>query len=167
MPPALRLFIALLLPTLLSCGTAAAGQLQGVVTHVTDGDSLWIRPSDGGAPVQVRIHGIDAPEICQAFGKQARRALAARVLRRQVQASTRARDVYERTIARVSVRGQDVGAALVAGGHAWSSRYRGQPGPYAAQEAQARKHLKGLWAEPAIEPRLFRKRHGSCRPALP
>lgn len=164
--------MTLLLRTLLACtfalvlaaSPAAAKTLVGVVTHVTDGDSVWVRPA-GGAAVQVRLQGIDAPESCQAFGPQARDALAARVLQRPVRVAARARDMYRRTVGRVSVDGQDVGAWLVAGGFAWAGRYRGRAGAYAKEEATARQARAGLWAGPAIEPRAFRKSHGSCRPA--
>lgn len=159
-----RTLASFLLLCVWSCGAATARTLEGVVNYVTDGDTLWVRPATG-SPVQVRIQGIDAPEICQPFGPQARNALAARVLRRPVQVATRARDVYHRTIGRVSVEGQDIGAWLVASGYAWSPGYRNRAGAYAAEEAQARHARRGLWARTALEPRLFRKRHGSCRPA--
>ena len=143
-------------------GTAAAARsLEGVVRHVTDGDTLWVQPAAGPA-VQIRIVGIDAPEICQAFGTQARDALSGRVLHQPVLVATRARDIYHRTVGRVSLQGQDVGAWLVASGYAWSPGFRHRAGPYAAEEAQARQAHRGLWADAALEPRLFRKRHGSC-----
>lgn len=167
LPCLARLFPAALLLASLACGPATAKVLRGVVSHVTDGDTLWVRPARGAAPVPVRIHGIDAPEICQPFGKQARAALAARVLRRQVQVTTRASDIHERQVGRVRVRGQDLGAWLVAGGYAWSSQYSKRAGPYANEEAQARHDRRGLWATRAIEPRLFRKHHGSCGSSSP
>ena len=143
---------------------AQARSFQGVVTHVTDGDSLWVRPASGGAPRQIRVQGIDAPEICQAFGVPARDALAAHVLHRRVAVNSRAQDSYQRALGRVSLNGQDLGAWMVGRGYAWSHRFRRHGGPYAAQEAQARKARLGLWAHgPAIEPREFRKRHGSCK----
>ena len=160
-----RAFPVLLLSSLLACAAATARPLVGVVSHVTDGDTLWVRPASGVAPVQVRIHGVDAPEICQAFGRQARDALAARVRYRLVRVTTRARDRYQRSVGNVSLDGQDVGAWLVAGGFAWSAGYRGRSGRYAQEEAQARQSRAGLWAAGAVEPRVFRRRHGSCRPA--
>lgn len=141
---------------------AGAKTLHGVVNHVTDGDTIWVRPA-GGAPVQVRIQGLDAPEICQAFGQQARDALAARLLHREVLVSTRARDIYQRSVGNVSQDGQDVGAWLVAHGYAWSTHYRGRDGPYAREEAHARQARLGLWAVDTVEPRNFRRHHGSCR----
>lgn len=163
LPSFVRFLLASLLLSSLACSPAAAKVLHGVVSYVTDGDTLWIRPAAGAAPVPVRVHGVDAPEICQPFGKQARAALAARVLRRPVQVTTRASDIYERRVGRVLVRGQDLGAWLVASGYAWSSHYRKRASPYALEEAQARQAKRGLWAANALEPRLFRKRHGSCR----
>ena len=37
----------------------------GVVTHVSDGDTVWVQPLQGGEAYKVRLLGIDAPEICQ------------------------------------------------------------------------------------------------------
>lgn len=157
-----RALSIVLLGWLLASSGAIARPLEGVVSHVSDGDSLWVRTAGGGPPLQVRVHGVDAPEICQAFGRQAREALAARVLHRRVRVAPRARDVYDRTLANISVEGQDVGAWLVTGGYAWSSGYRGRAGPYAQQEEQARQARRGLWGASAVEPRIFRKRQGSC-----
>lgn len=141
-----------------------ARTFEGVVTHVTDGDSVWVRPASGAAPRQVRLQGIDAPEICQAFGAPSRDALAARVLHRRVAVNSSMRDSYQRTLGRVSMDGQDLGAWMVGRGYAWSYRFRRDAGPYAAQEARARSARLGLWLDgSAMEPREFRKRHGSCK----
>jgi micrococcal nuclease len=136
---------------------------EGTVTYVTDGDTLWVRPPSGEAPRQIRVHGIDAPEICQLHGELSRSVLAAHVLGQRVQVRARHTDQYGRLLARISLKGQDVGGWMVSQGHAWSYRYRRSPGPYAAQEAQARAQGRGLFADAQPErPRDFRKRHGSC-----
>lgn len=141
-----------------------AGNFAGTVTHVTDGDSLWVRPAAGGPPRELRVQGIDAPEICQAWGRESRAALATQVLHRQVRVTTRGRDTYRRTLAQVSIGGQDVGAWMVSHGHAWSYRFRRDGGPYAQQESHAKSGRLGLWSANApLAPRDFRKRHGSCR----
>lgn len=154
---------ALMLP---ACAAPALPRsFGGVVTHVGDGDSIRVRPDSGGAPLAIRLQGIDAPELCQPHGVPARDALAGRVLRQPVTVTptTSGKDDYGRLLARVQQRGEDVGGWMVAQGHAWSYRRRGDAGPYAAQQAQARRERLGLWAEPgAVEPRLFRQR-GGCR----
>ena len=140
-----------------------AATFQAIVTHVTDGDSVWVRPLSGAAPREVRIRDIDAPEICQAFGEQSRNALAARALHRQVTVHSRARDSYQRLLAQVNLGGEDLGAWMVGRGYAWSYGYRGKAGAYQTLEADARQSRLGLWnAGRPIEPRLFRKQHGRC-----
>ena len=141
-----------------------AGQLQGVVTHVTDGDTLWVRLAGETEAVKVRFQGIDAPEICQAGGSASLAALKTKVLRQTVQLQTSRYDDYGRMLARVRLQGDDVGAWMVEQGQAWSYRYRNSPGPYAVQEQAARVAKRGVWAVPgSVEPRLFRQQHGSCK----
>jgi len=144
-------------------GLAPAATVTGTVTHVTDGDSLWVRPAHGGAPLELRLRHLDAPERCLAHGPEAREALARRVLRQPVRVQTHGKDDYGRTLATVSHRGQDVGAWLVQQGHAWSDdRTRGR-GPYAAQQQRARQARRGLWEEARPQlPRDFRRAHGRC-----
>lgn len=155
-------FFALLL--CLSHAFTSAKTLVGVVTHVSDGDTLWIAIDSKNKPVKVRIHGIDAPEICQLWGTQARDALQARVLRQSVSLITRAKDDYDRVLGRISFRGEDVGAWLVKSGHAWSYHYRRHPGPYANEEVAAQSAKRGLWSQVgAQEPRQFRKVNGPCK----
>jgi endonuclease YncB( thermonuclease family) len=142
---------------------AASKTWVGTVTHVTDGDTLWVRPQRTGAPRQIRVDGIDAPEICQLHGETARSVLAAHVLGQRVQVRVRRTDQFGRLLARITLQGEDVGGWMVSQGQAWSYRYRRNPGPYAAQEAQARAHGRGLFGDGRPElPRDFRKRHGSC-----
>ena len=134
------------------------------VTYITDGDTLWVRPLGGGAPFKVRLEGLDAPEICQAWGAQSRDALAARLGQRSVDVAIHRYDDYGRAVARIEFGGEDVAAWMVRQGHAWSYRYRRSRGPYAAEEAQARRARRGLFADTALEyPRDFRRRHGSCK----
>jgi len=142
-----------------------AASFSGTVSHVTDGDTLWVRPAAGGAPVELRLLDLDAPEGCQAFGREAGQALRARVLHQRVRVRTRGTDDYRRQLAKVEHRGEDVGGWMVRQGYAWSMTFRGKAGPYAPLEARARGERRGLWARPgALEPRSFRRRFGPCHP---
>lgn len=155
---------ALLLAIALGAPLASGGaQLHGIVSHVTDGDTVWVRPDDGAPAQQVRIEGIDTPEISQAFGSESREALAAQLLRKHVVLITRGEDDYHRTIARIHVGRADVGKWMVAHGYAWSYKFRSDAGPYRRDESRARSQRLGLWAQGDAErPRDFRVRHGSC-----
>ncbi len=152
---------------LLLAAQAPAHALSGTVTLVTDGDTLWIRldAGSGGAPKPraFRLSGIDAPEICQPWGPQAQAALEARVLQRRVRLQSTATDDYQRGVATLALDGEDIGAWMVAQGHAWNLKFRHHPGAYAAQEQAARVARRGLFSQTeALEPRRFRKAHGSC-----
>ena len=156
--------LGLLFALLLAAPPVHAASFRGTVTHVTDGDTLWVRPARGGEPVELRLLHLDAPEGCQPFGPQAKKALAQRVLHQQVLVHTRGRDDYQRSLAQVRHRGEDIGAWLVREGHAWADGFRGAKGPYDEFEAQARRARRGLWSAPgALEPRSFRRRHGRCQ----
>ncbi len=147
---------------------------SGVVTRVVDGDTVWVKVAErskgarSGEVLKVRIVGIDAPEICQPGGPQALDALRGHVLGQTVtlsSPSSRSHDDYGRVLATLDKQGEDVGRWMVRRGQAWSYSYRGHPGPYAVEQAQARSSGAGLFAQVAAEnPRSFRKRHGSCYP---
>ncbi len=143
--------------------TFRAGEFTGVVTRVTDGDTVWVALPAGTQPVKVRLDGIDAPERCQAWGAEATAALSQRVLNRAVTARLRAIDEYGRHIGRIFDDTEDVGQRLVEDGHAWSYRHRGNRGPYITQERMAQSLNRGLHANrEAMQPRAFRQQHGAC-----
>lgn len=138
-------------------------QWEGWVTKVVDGDTLHVQPAQGGISHKLRIKGIDAPEVCQAWGMQSREALARLVWGQRVTVRVHDVDDHGRWLAQVMVHGEDVGAQLVAQGHAWSYQFRRDPGPYVFQQQQAATNRQGLFGQPqAMRPREFRQRHGPC-----
>jgi endonuclease YncB( thermonuclease family) len=155
----------LLLLLLLGSSAQARETFVGQVSYVTDGDTLWVQPDSGGEPRKLRLLGVDAPEICQSGGKEARDMLAQLALQRRVTVKVSYYDRYGRGLATIALDGQDLGARMVRAGQAWSYGWRGRPGLYAAQETQARQSRSGVFAAASPEsPRAFRKRHGSCHP---
>ena len=131
--------------------------------HVSDGDTLWVQPDHGGEARKLRLAALDAPERCQLWGQQAWWALHTRLLGQPVQVESGRLDTYGRLLAQVWHQGQDVGAWMVAQGHAWSYSYQRRPGVYDAQQATAQAQHLGLFADAhAIQPRWFRKQVGSC-----
>ncbi len=140
-----------------------AGDVRGKVVRVVDGDTLWLVREGASKPMKLRIEGIDAPEICQTFGPEAKRALSNRVLDRDVTAKLRAVDDWGRSIGHVYDGDINIGQRMVRDGMAWSIRYRWDRGPYVADERMAQSFFRGLHAGGGGElPRDFRKRHGSC-----
>lgn len=140
-------------------------QLSGVVSRVVDGDTLWLKTDDQPEPAVIRIEGIDAPEICQPWGGEAKQALTEMVLNRQMLVKIVARDEHGRVVGKVYDGDKDVGDRLVRDGHAWSARYKYDRGPYVAEERMAQSLKRGLHGAGTPEmPRTFRQRHGPCQP---
>ena len=82
--PAVVLTAAAALPA--AARPAPPAPLQGVVTQVIDGDTLRFNVS-GQPSFEVRLAQIDAPEICQAWGAEAKRALSELALNAAVEAA--------------------------------------------------------------------------------
>ena len=160
----LRVALCATLLTVVSAAQAAATVVEGAVSRVSDGDTLWVRPAGGGRPIKIRLDGLDAPEICQPGGREARQALEKLVLRQSVTVAVRLRDDYGRRVATLRREGRDIGEQLVRQGLAWNYRYHGVRGPYAVAEDEARAARRGVFGDPAaLPPREFRERHGPCR----
>ncbi len=153
---------------LLFCTAVAlqAATIDGMVTKVIDGDSLIVERSvkDGkSVPIEVRLEGIDAPEGCQAGGPEAREALRAFVDGKRVSLEVKGKDSYGRTLATLRVGALNINERLVAEGHAWSTRFKWDKGPYVDKERVASALKRGLHATPgAVQPRDFRRTHGPC-----
>ena len=159
----------ILLFAVFTVGVSAAQEaFIGKVTFVSDGDTLWARPVSGGPPLQLRIAGIDAPELCESGGADSRDTLAAFVVDQHVEVTIRRHDDYGRAVARLVFEKRDLGAQMISTGSAWSYRWKGSRGPYLSEEIFARQARLGLFADDRPElPRNFRKRHGPCRSLTP
>lgn len=169
--PALRDFAILFAAWASVLAPAAAARtspaVEGIVTRVVDGDTLWLAVP-GHAPRVVRLRDVDAPEVCQPWGAEARRALADLALNKTATLRAAARDVHGRTVGAVRVGDVDLGAWLVSEGHAWSTRTRWDRGPLVKQERMAKALGRGLHASPgAVAPAEFRRSHGPCAAPSP
>ncbi len=141
---------------------AAETSVQGMVSRVQDGDSLWFKPG-AGPPLAVRLRDIDAPELCQAWGQEARRALAELALNKPAVLRPHGRDSHGRTLGTVLVDELNLSHRMVEEGHAWSNRSRWDRGPLIRQERMAKALGRGLHATAGAEPPWqFRKRNGRC-----
>lgn len=137
-----------------------------LIVSVGDGDSLSARC--GARPVEhVRIAAIDAPELRQAYGAQARRHLARLCLRQQARITPQGRDKYGRLLAQVSCGGEDAAQAQVAAGLAWVHPSQRKAHPLLARAAaRAQQQKQGLWAQKRpLAPWKYRQRHVASRRA--
>jgi endonuclease YncB( thermonuclease family) len=141
---------------------APAKTVQGIVSHVTDGDTLWLKVPDG-KPIEVRLRDIDAPEICQPWGDDSRKALSELTLNKVATLQISARDRYGRAVGTLMIEDTNVSRFMVENGHAWSTRSRWDQGPLVKQEKMARALTRGLHSQGgAIQPSEWRRTRGAC-----
>ncbi len=131
---------------------------SGTVVGVADGDTIDI--SHNGQPVRVRLHGIDTPEMGQAFGNKAKHFTARLVFQQNVTVRITDKDRYGRLVGEVILDdGRILNHELVKVGLAWwYRRYASDNTTLPRLEAEARIGKMGLWSGPhAVPPWEWRK----------
>lgn len=152
----------------LSCSANTSQTLEGIVTRIADGDTLYVQDATHNRH-KVRLLGIDAPEHGQAFGELSRQSLAGLTYLRPVSVDWRARDIYGRILGRVRVAAPDcrqpdcpqafdANLEQVRLGFAWwnkkyaHTQFPGDAAAYEAAEQRARAAKAGLWVDPNPTP---------------
>lgn len=149
-------------PLVLLAASVQAGDLQGRVVGVADGDTLTVLVA-GNEPHRIRLAEIDAPEKAQPFGQRSKQSLSALCFARQARVQVQDHDRYGRIVGRVICDGVDANAAQVERGMAWVyDRYAHDPRLYRLQSA-AQAAKRGLWADPKPIPPWEWRRHKKQR----
>ena len=132
---------------------------KGKVLSVKDGDTIVIEDRRGDCRI-VRLNGIDAPEMSQDYGKEARNFLSGLCLNENVSFREISKDRYGRTVALVEKDGKDISEEMLEAGYAWCYYSAGSPS-YNQAMKKAQKQKVGLWYEQTPEaPWNYRKRNG-------
>ena len=140
---------------------SAAGMARGRVSRVIDGDSLVVNG------VEVRLHGIDAPELRQRCktaggapypcGRRAKAYLARLTRGKTVRCRRVTTDRYGRMVAICEADGADIGRQMVRAG--WAVAYVRYSRAYVADERAARQARAGMHAGRFVPPAVWRKAH--------
>jgi len=126
--------------------------------EVVDGDTI-VAESDARQIVQVDLFGVDAPEITQPFGDEAKALLEELALGRVITVSTTNTSDGQVT-ASVQVEGTDLSEALVRSGLAWLPEDGNSSEAIAIALFTARSESIGLWSDSNAEhPLLWRQSH--------
>jgi endonuclease YncB( thermonuclease family) len=134
------------------------GVLFGPYVSVVDGDSFKVKVQ--GAVMDVRLQGIDAPEIDQPFGKTARGILEQLIRGRQIVLVFDDVDHYGRIVARAWVGDVDVSFEMIRRGAAWFDSEYARDDELYNEELKARTAKHGLWSlatQDRIEPWVWRR----------
>lgn len=141
--------------------------LEGIVSKVSDGDTIHIKDSSGGE-IRVRLYGIDAPEIKksnhktgkisnpgQPFGQEALDVLKEKIAGKQIKIEVIETDLRQRPVSVVKLGDRDINCEMIREGLAWAYRqylHRPYKSEYIAAEEGARKEKLGLWQQDNPEP---------------
>ncbi len=137
-------------------------EYEAVVLKVIDGDTIYIK-SDNGRK-KVRLRHIDAPEIRQSYGKEAKIFLDKQIDGKKIIVNSDYKDRYGRDIGDIFVYNNDeaiyINAKLVKSGHAWVYKSYRKNTYLMNLENFARENMLGLWKDKsAIEPWEFRAKN--------
>lgn len=133
--------------------------LDGYVVKVSDGDSFTIKSY--GKNVRVRMYGIDAPELKQRYGKEAKKYLEDLILGKKVELKVLYEDRYKRKIARVYYKSKEINLEMLRSGNVWFYEYHAKnEKEYRRAYEEAKREKRGLWKDKNPEnPRDFRLRN--------
>lgn len=144
--------------------SAAADQITGFVTKVTDGDTVAVTTTDG--VIKVRLAEIDAPEKCQPFGIDAKQSLADLLLNREVTIERLKTDRYGRIIGHITGDFFDgtASAYQLTRGMAWVyDDYATDPTLDAIEQTARTSHI-GVWQDDnPMQPWEWRRGKYSCK----
>ena len=124
--------------------------------RVVDGDT--IRAEAKGKEIKIRLVEIDAPEMNQPFGAQAKNFLNRLLYGKDVTLISQGKDRYGRTLGEIYANGESANALMIKSGFAWVyDRYVKDSSLYKYQD-QAKTENLGLWrAKDPIAPWVWRK----------
>lgn len=156
MQKAIMILAATLAAFLGAGGVSDDAEVRGRVVRVADGDTITILDA-ANAQHKIRLHGIDAPEKGQSFGKAAGKFLAGLVAGRDVVVKVKNTDRYGRTVGVVFCDGRDVNLEMLKAGYAWHYKHYDKSAAYTEAETSARAARRGLWQDKnPINPHDFR-----------
>ena len=137
----------------------AVRSIAGMVTRVSDGDTVWV--TDASGKHKVRLNRIDAPESDQPFGKESAAHLKSLIGGKTVRVEYSSTDQYGRILGIIFLGDTDINLQMVKDGCAWHYKHFDNTQSYADAETAARMAKRGLWKDPApIPPHEFRKKKG-------
>ena len=123
---------------------------------ILDGDTITVLRDRQER--RVRIAGIDALEMRQAFGQRSKEAMSDCAFAKDVEVQWSKKDGYGRTIGKVLSGDVDCGLRQIKLGMAWhykayaKEQARADRESYAAKENEAKADRRGLWSDASPTP---------------
>lgn len=126
------------------------------VVRIADGDSLTLVGTDK-LEISIRLRGIDAPELGQPYGFEAKQTLQAMLESGKVMIRDTKKGKYGRYIANVYIGDAFINQAMVENGHAWCDQVNSYSRIFCTAQQKAKDQGLGLWASPTpVSPWVWR-----------
>lgn len=147
------LFALLLVGMAVGAHAQAAGiaEFTATVVRVKDGDSVLVERLPMKRISEIRLAGMDAPELGQPWGIQSRAALKRLIEGKKVRVVVTDRDRYSRLVGKLWIGRVYVNAYMTEQGHAWAFDRYMKDGKIRAGQIAARAAGRGLWSLPERE----------------
>ena len=132
--------------------------LYGRVVGVHDGDSFTLL-DEKNVEYKIRLHGIDCPELKQAYGKAAKYYVSGLIYNQYVTVETDKKDRYGRNIGIVKMaNGKILNEEILKSGFAWHYLEYDTNPLWTDMESNAKIAKIGLWTDSSpIAPWIWRK----------
>lgn len=125
---------------------AATDTFEAKVVAVKDGDSIVVLRDK--REVDIRLEGIDCPELTQAFGRKAKKRTSQLCFGKYVTVRAKGMDRYGRTLADITLPdGTILNQELVRDGFAWWFHKYSKDKSLGKLESDARAKKRGLWSD--------------------
>ena len=131
------------------CAHSSDERVVGTLKRVVDGDTVYLNTGSDNS-IKVRLAFIDAPELNQPFGNDAK-AFLKKIEGQRVTIDVKSKDRYGRHIAILFHRNADINMVMIENGYAWVYtkylKYASIPvrNKYIYAESLAKENELGLW----------------------
>ena len=142
-------FLSNVLLVLCVCAHASDERVVGNLKRVVDGDTVYLK-TGSDISIKVRLAFIDAPELNQPFGKDAK-AFLKKIEGENVAIDVKSKDRYGRHVAILFHRDADINLLMIENGYAWVyTKYlkytsASRRNKYLHAESLAKENELGLW----------------------
>ncbi|MFC1586739.1 thermonuclease family protein [Planctomycetota bacterium] len=126
------------------------------IVQVIDGDSLRLQYKD--QTIDLRLDGIDSPELSQAYGSEAKHNLELLIRDQMLKLRTQGKDVHGRLLGELFLAdGSSINREMIRSGYAWWFRDFSDDKTLGELEVEARQAKRGLWRDKnPVPPWIYR-----------